>query len=78
MLWGGEKKYKDIVPGLKTLQGRQKIDTNNYSRYTLTNFTSICWMSAVYLVLCRGTGDVVIKVKPCFEEEPSLVEGTEH
>lgn len=71
------KKYKDILPVLKTRQGKDRLDPNNYSRFTVTNFTSICWTPAIYLILCRGTGDGVIKEKPCFEGAPSLVEGTE-
>lgn len=54
------------------------MDTNNYSRCAVTNFTSIYCLPTVYLVLCRGTGYIVIKDMPCFEGVPSLVEGTEH
>lgn len=53
------------------------MDTNNYSRCTVTNFTSIYWMSTLYLLMCRGLGNVVIKDKPCPDGAPSLVEGTE-
>lgn len=54
------------------------MDTNNYSRFPVTNFTSIYCLPIVYLVLCRRNGYIVIKDKPCFERVPSLVEETEH
>lgn len=41
------------------------MNTNNYSRYTVTNFTGIYWMPTLYLVLCRRTGGVGMKDKPC-------------
>lgn len=34
----------------------KKMDTNNYSGHTVTNFTSIHWVPLVYLVLCRELG----------------------
>lgn len=53
------------------------MDINNYSRCIVINFISIYWMFILYLVMCRGFGNVVIKDKFCFDGVFSLVEGIE-